>query len=205
MSKEDTSPGLAPGEKMEIHNNRPIYHPRHIRKFLYVLWELQIHNRPLPPYMVLAAKYLLRTTKLSNHVTIVVESSDCFEPLDKYLDSCPDFLFSQLEAQHLTKSPSVRIPTLPVAALILPFLPPDDDDPVLYPTLFSWHCAVRHRTYHVFLFITVNMPGRRYTIEELKKLHQPSIGGATLKFSGNPEVGEYTLHSQRIASSKLTK
>ncbi|KAL0470108.1 hypothetical protein QR685DRAFT_244284 [Neurospora intermedia] len=176
---------------MNVINKRPIHHPRHVRKFLHVLWEIQVNNRPLSAYMVLAAKHLLRTTRLCNHVTIVIESSDYFRPLDTYLDSCPIFLFSQLEAQHLTRGPSVRIPTLPVPALILPYLPTgDDDEVVLYPTLFSWHCAVRHRTYHVFSFIQVNMSARRYTIDKLKELHQPSIGSATLKFSGNPEVGD---------------
>lgn len=191
---------------MNVINKRPIHHPRHVRKFLHVLWEIQVNNRPLSAYMVLAAKHLLRTTRLCNHVTIVIESSDYFRPLDTYLDSCPIFLFSQLEAQHLTRGPSVRIPTLPVPALILPYLPTgDDDEVVLYPTLFSWHCAVRHRTYHVFSFIQVNMSARRYTIDKLKELHQPSIGSATLKFSGNPEVGKYTLRSCGTANSELTR
>ena len=192
-------------EMEAVHTNKFTHRRRHIRKFLYVLWELQTHNQPLPPYMVLAAKHLLRSTKLCNHVKAVVESSECFRPLETYLDSCPAFVFSQLKAQHLTEGPSVRVPTLPVPALILPYLPAADDDPVLYPTLFSWHCAVRHRTYHVFAFITVNMPARRYTIDELKGLHQPSISSsAELKFSGNPEVGKCTLPFHGTTNSKLT-
>ncbi|KAH7635631.1 hypothetical protein B0T09DRAFT_379424 [Sordaria sp. MPI-SDFR-AT-0083] len=184
---------------MEINNKRPVHHPRQIRKFLHVLWELQTHSRPLPPYMVLAAKHLLRTTKLCNYVTVVVESSDSFRPLDTYLDSCPVFLFSQLKAQHLTEGPSVRIPTLPVPALILPYLPTADEDPSLYPTLFRWHCAVRHRTYHVFAFIKVNMSGRRYTIEELKELHQPSIGSNIIRGSGSESSDNklYLAHKPR--------
>ncbi|KAK3392255.1 hypothetical protein B0T20DRAFT_487738 [Sordaria brevicollis] len=170
-------------------NKRPIHHPRRIKKFLRVLWDLQVNNQSLPGYMLWAAKYLFRTSKLCNHVTLVVESNDSFIPLDTYIDSCPVFIISQLKAQHLTEGPSVRIPTLPVAALIQPYLPADDEPPVLYPTLFSWHCAVRHRTYHVFAFIVHNMPARRYSIEELKALRQPSSGSASLKFSGNPEVG----------------
>lgn len=94
----------------------------------------------------------------------------------------------------------VRIPTLPVAALIKPYLPAGDEQAVLYPTLFSWHCAVRHRTYHVFAFIEISMPGRRYTIEELKALRQPSSGSATLKFSGNPEVGNIIRGSSSESS-----
>lgn len=188
---------------MNIMNKRPIHHPRRINKFLYVLWELQVNSQPLPAYMVWAAKYLLRTTRLCNHVTLVVESNDCFKPLDTYLDSCPAFVSSQLKAQHLTEGPSVRIPTLPVAALIQPYLPAGDEQTVLYPTLFSWHCAVRHRTYHVFAFIELNMPGRRYTIEELKALHLPSSGSATLKFSGNPEVGKYTLEGNSNTSQPV--
>ncbi|KAK1782417.1 hypothetical protein QBC45DRAFT_439322 [Copromyces sp. CBS 386.78] len=37
--------------------------------------------------------------------------------------------------------------------------------------------------------ISLPLPSRRYTIDELKELHQPSIGSATLKFSSNLEVG----------------
>ena len=192
--------------KMDIIDKRPTHHPRQIRKFLSGLWELQVNDRPLPAYMVLAAKYLLRTTRLCNYVTIVAESSDSFTPLDTYLDSCPVFIVSQLESQGLTKSPSVHTPSIPVPALILPCLP-RGDDPVdnLYPTLFSWYCSSSHRTNHVFAVTTVNMSVHtKYSIEQLKELHKGSGSSATLNFSGNPEVGKHTLHSSDTANSKLT-
>jgi hypothetical protein len=159
------------------------------RRLLQHLKNLQEEDCTITPSTIFAIKHLLQLNNRCKFIEVKIDSLAANYPFDSHRPLLPKFIVSQLEEQKLTDYGSERVPVPPVVAFVIQSLPSASGGDKLYPTLFRWYYAPRHRTYYVFAHINHNMARRTYTLTELMGLRTSQVPGEILAMAGNPEIG----------------
>ena len=159
------------------------------RRLLQRLKDLQREDYTITPPTIFAIKHLLQLHNRCRFIEVKIDSMTANSPRETHRSLLPRFIVSQLEEQRLTDRNSEKVLVPPVVAFVIQSLPSGPDCDKLYPTLFRWHYAPRHRTYYVFAHIIHNMARRTYTLTELMGLRTNHIPDEILPMARNPEIG----------------
>lgn len=176
-----------------------------VKQLLGGLRCFQKENTPVSPFLFIEIKHRFLLSRRCSRVHIQFEELDAAR-FDIPPFQLSGFLSSQLEVQQLIDKTRGGYSIRPILSFIELSLPSDPATQISFPTLFSWHCRPRHRTYYFFAYLNFKMPSATYTIDELldfRPTEDYSVVPQSLAGS-SPELGNCLLYQPQVAYWVIT-